>query len=65
MRQRLGQKKVAKLKRETGLDIVKVLVRGGTDHRKDLFLSDGSIVHLFKDGILTDSDCNTIKRITK
>lgn len=47
---KLGLKKVAKLKRETGLDIVTVFMRGGTDHRKDLILSNGKTVHLFKDG---------------
>jgi hypothetical protein len=49
-RQRLGAKKMAKLKAETGLPIVAVLVRGGTGHRRDLCLEDGSVVHLYRDG---------------
>lgn len=52
MRQKLSKIKIDKLKLETGLDIVKVLVRGGTDHRKDLCLSDGSIIYLYKDGTM-------------
>ena len=50
MRQRLGKKKVLKYRRETGLDVIAGLVRGGTDHRVDLCLRDGSIVHLWPDG---------------
>lgn len=56
MRQKLGAKKIAKLKRELGLNIVKVLVRGGTDHRKDLFLPDGSVMYLFKDGTIFETN---------
>jgi hypothetical protein len=55
-RQRLGTKKIEKLKRETGLPIVAVLVRGGTDHRLDLCLDDRSIVHLYRDGVMEKSD---------
>lgn len=55
MRQLLGPKKVAKLRRETGLPIVKVMVRGGTDHRRDLCLEDGRIVHLWNDGTMDES----------
>ncbi len=40
----------------TGLPIVKVMVRGGTGHRKDLCLKDGSIVHLYPDGTMEKSD---------
>lgn len=50
VRQRLGKKKVEKLKQKTGLDIVGVLVRGNTEHRKDLCLRDGTITCLFPDG---------------
>jgi len=32
---------------------VKVLVRGGTGHRKDLFLEDGTILHYWPDGEFT------------
>jgi hypothetical protein len=53
MRQKLGKKKIERLKRETGLDIVAVFVRGGTDHRKDLCLSNGDIMMLFKDGSMS------------
>lgn len=55
-RQRLGTKKIEKLRRETGLPIVAVLVRGGTDHRLDLCLEDRSIVHLYRDGGMEVSD---------
>lgn len=55
-RQRLGKKKVDKLIRETGLNIVTALVRGGTNHRKDLCLVDGSVFHLFNDGSIEKSD---------
>ena len=48
MRQLLGQKKVNKLRVLTGLDIVKVMVRGGTNHRLDLCLSDGYIATLYR-----------------
>lgn len=50
MRQRLGKKKVSKYRRQTGLDVIAGLVRGGTGHRVDLCLADGSIVHLWPDG---------------
>ena len=45
MRQRLGQKKINRYKRETGLSIVAGLVRGNTHHRVDLRLKDGSTKH--------------------
>lgn len=58
MRQLLGTKKVKRLAAETGLPIVKVMVRGGTDHRKDLCLEDGSIVSLYRDGTMeNDPTC--------
>ncbi len=56
MRQRLGAKKVKRIAETTGLDVVHVLVRGGTGHRKDLCLRDGSVVHLFQDGTTEKSD---------
>ena len=56
MRQRLNKKKIKKLKLQTGFDIVAVFVRGGTDHRKDLCLADGSIVFLYKDGTMQKSN---------
>lgn len=49
MRQLLSDKKVKKLREKTSLDIVKVMVRGGT-HNKLLCISDGSIVILYPDG---------------
>jgi hypothetical protein len=55
-RQRLGTKKIEKLKRETGLPIVAALVRGNTDHRLDLCLDDASVVHLYRDGVMEVSD---------
>ena len=56
MRQNLGEKKVRKLKGELKLPIVHVLVRGGTDHRRDLCLEDGSIIYLFKDGTMEKAE---------
>ena len=52
MRQRLGPKKVAKYARQTGLDLVGGLVRGGTDHRVDLHERGGLVWSLYKDGTL-------------
>lgn len=45
MRQRLGKKKINRYKKETGLPIVEGLVRGNTNHRVDLRLKDGTIMH--------------------
>lgn len=45
-RQRMGAKKIAKLRLQTGLPITAVFVRGGTGHRKDLCLEDGSIMFI-------------------
>lgn len=50
MRQRMSERNVAKLRDRTGLPIVKVLVRGGTGHRKDLCLQDGTVTCLWPDG---------------
>ena len=44
-RQRLGPKKTARLREKLALPIAGVLVRGGTGHRQDLLLEDGSVVH--------------------
>ena len=57
MRQRLSQKKTARLANETGLDLVGVLVRGDTDHRKDLLLRGGEIWNLYKNGDLEKDSC--------
>lgn len=52
MRQRLAIRKVRHLRQQTGLDIIAVLVRGGTDHRKDLCLRDGTVACLWPDGAI-------------
>ena len=41
----MNPKKVAKLAEELKLPVVAVLVRGGTGHRQDLCLADGSVVY--------------------
>jgi hypothetical protein len=51
MRQALSNKNVEKLKKKTGLPIVKVMVRGGS-HSKLLCLEDGSIMILHPDGTM-------------
>lgn len=55
-RQRVGEKKVRKLREKLGLPIVTALVRGGTDHRIDLCLEDGSVTYYWKDGTLEPQD---------
>ena len=52
----MGPMKVARIRRETGLPVVHVLVRGGTNHRRDLCLTDGSIKHLWPDGSVTEPE---------
>lgn len=52
---RIGEKKVRKLIEKTGLPIVAALTRGGTDHRIDLCLEDGSVMSLHKDGTIEKS----------
>ena len=52
----MSVKKVAKIRKETGLPIVKIMVRGGTEHRKDLCLEDGTIKCLWPDGTITDGE---------
>jgi len=54
-RQMLSQKKVNKLRDQTGLDITCVLVRGNTDHRKDLIVN-GVVYSLYKDGTIVKED---------
>jgi hypothetical protein len=56
MRQRLGKKKMEALRKQTGLAIVAVMVRGGTDHREDLCLDDGSIIYLYQDGTMEKAE---------
>lgn len=55
MRCSLGPRKITRYRQQTGLDIVHGWVRGGTDHRVDLGLADGSIVELYKDGSIKRS----------
>ena len=50
MRQSMSQKNVRKYSKLLNLDIVRILVRGGTDHRKDLHLKDGTIIYLYPGG---------------
>lgn len=52
MRCKLGPKKVARYARMTGLNVIAAFVRGNTDHRVDLFLADGRIASLYRDGTL-------------
>ena len=49
-RQRMSEKNTAKIREQTGLPVMAVLVRGGTAHRKDLCMEDGSVVCLYRDG---------------
>lgn len=45
-RQRLGEKTVARYAKLLGLDnVVGGLVRGGTNHRVDLLIADGSVLY--------------------
>ena len=52
----IGAKKVARLREKTGLPVITALTRGGTDHRIDLCLDNGSIVHLFSDGTMEKAE---------
>lgn len=56
MRQLMSHKNVARLRLEHNLPIVAVMVRGGTNHRKDLCLDDGTMVCLWPDGDLEKSE---------
>ena len=55
MRCKIGKKKVKKYIEQTGLPIVSALTRGGTDHRIDLCLEGGSVMHWYKDGSMEKS----------
>lgn len=55
-RNRIGPKKVEKLRDKTGLSVLTALTRGNTDHRIDLYLDDGSVHHLYKDGTIEKSE---------
>ena len=56
MRQLLGTKKTNALREKTGLPIVRVMVRGNTDHRMDLCLKNGTITYLYRNGQIEKSD---------
>ena len=55
-RNRIGPKKIKRLREKTGLPVITALTRGGTDHRIDLCLDDGSVVHMYRDGSMEKSD---------
>ena len=63
MRQKMSQRNVEKYKRITGLPIDYILVRGNTEHRKDLHLEDRSVKCLFPDGIIYNPDGTIYKQI--
>jgi len=54
-RQLLGEKKVNQLRKKLSLPIVQALVRGGTDHRIDLCLINGDVIHYWPDGTMEKS----------
>lgn len=56
MRQRVGAKKVARLRKQTGLPVYSAQVRGNTGHRIDLFLENGEMWCLWPDGTLRKSE---------
>jgi hypothetical protein len=45
MRQHVGEKKVKKYREFTGLPVCAALVRGNTEHRIDLLLEGGKVMH--------------------
>lgn len=54
--QRLGEKKLKRLRATTGLDIKIALVRGGWDLSVKLLLADFSVAWIDKHGIVTFTD---------
>lgn len=57
MRQRMSEKNVERLRRQLGMpEIISVLVRGGTDHRRDLLVAGGAVIYLWRDGTMTKSN---------
>lgn len=48
-RQRLGPKAIRRMERKIGVKIDHVLVRGGTDHRYDVYVADGREISLWRD----------------
>lgn len=63
MRQAVGPRKVRQLRERTGLPVISARVRGGTDHRIDLFLEGNRTAYLFRDGSI-DMDPFGSKRAT-
>ena len=63
MRQHLNAKKTERLAMNTGLPVVWVHVRGGTNHRRDLCLNDGRVFYLFPDGTIEDPKITWRERI--
>ncbi len=55
MRQHMSERNVKKYANKLNLPIKRILVRGGTGHRKDLCLEDGSIMKLYPDGTMEKS----------
>ena len=53
---RVGEKKIALYRRKTKLPIIAALVRGGTDHRIDLCLEGGIVIHWYNDGTMEKSE---------
>ena len=57
----MSQKNVKKLGKKLGLEIDCILVRGGTGHRKDLYLKGGEILAtLYNNGSMDWSGVNWV-----
>ena len=50
MRQRLGPRQLRKVEELVGMPVEKVLVRGNTGHRRDVFLKEGGLIRMWPDG---------------
>ena len=59
----MSERNVKKLAKKLQLPIKRVLVRGGTSHRKDLWLEDGTILHYWPDGEFTAHTLCDVSRI--
>jgi len=55
MRQNVSEKTCRRLSRETGLKVIHCVVRGGTNHRYDLFTKDGYGFHYWRGKTPVDS----------
>lgn len=49
----MSEKRVSKMRRETGLPIEAISVRGGVDHTKVLYLTGGVELYLGKDNAVS------------